>query len=142
MDISITQEGHKRDFLLFLQNVMVVGGEDKASGAEMENARVELVQKHQASNMMMFGRVGYILLIATAGTWLQVEALPVGGAPRLTTVVPPFKVRTLITAYFVFWQVTHICQQMPCKVKGLSLSFCGCINCIVSVPHIIHQSFA
>lgn len=81
---------------------MVVGGEDKASDAEMENARVELVQKHQASNMMMFGRLGYILLIAIAGTSLQVEALPVGGAPRLTTVVPQFKVRTLIFAYFVF----------------------------------------
>ena len=43
MNISITQEGHKHDFLLFLQNVMVVGGEDKASDAVMENARVELV---------------------------------------------------------------------------------------------------
>lgn len=121
---------------------MVVGGEDKASDAEMENARVELVQKHQASNMMMFGRPGYILLIATAGTSLQVEALPVGGAPRLTTVVPQFKVRTLIFAYFVFWQVTRICQQMPRKVKGLSLIFCGCIKCIMSIPHIIYQSFA
>ncbi len=136
------QEGHKRDFLLFLQNVMVVGGEDKASDAEMENARLELVEKHQPSNMMMFGRLGYILLIATAGTSVQVEALPVGGAPRLTTVVPRFQVTTLITAYFVIWQVTRICQPMPCKVKGLSLIFCGCIKCFMLVPHIICQSFA
>lgn len=123
MNISITQEGHKHDFLLFLHNVMVVGGEDKASDAEMENARVELVQKHQASNMMMFGRLGYILLIATAGTSLQVEALPVGGAARLTTIVPRFTVRITITALFCFpashsdlpanasqgqWLVTHL----------------------------------
>ncbi|KAL0055736.1 hypothetical protein WJX82_003925 [Trebouxia sp. C0006] len=61
----------------------------------MEDARLELLEKHQPSNMMMFGRLGYILLIATAGTTIQVEALAVGGAPRLTTIVPRFQFGTM-----------------------------------------------
>ncbi len=77
---------------------MVVGATDKAQNAEMENARLELLQKHQTSNMIMFGRLEYILLIATAGTLLQVEALAVRGPPALTTVVPAFTVRSLIIA--------------------------------------------
>ena len=60
---------------------MVVGGVHQASQADLGKARLELVEVHQAINAMIFGRLGYLLLIATAGPSLQVEALPVGGAP-------------------------------------------------------------
>ncbi|DBB07501.1 TPA: hypothetical protein ACH3X3_008965 [Trebouxia sp. C0006] len=73
----------------------IVGGVHRASDTDMEDARLELLEKHQPSNMMMFGRLGYILLIATAGTTIQVEALAVGGAPRLTTIVPRFQFGTM-----------------------------------------------
>lgn len=39
---SYTNLYGKRDFLLFRNNVMVVGAADKAWNAEMENARLEL----------------------------------------------------------------------------------------------------
>ncbi len=80
---------------------MVVGATDKAQNAEMENARLELFQKHQTSNTIMFGLLEYILLIATAGTLLQVEAVAVRGPPRLITVVPAFTVSSLITAHSI-----------------------------------------
>ena len=99
----------KRDFLLYLQNVMIVGGEDKASYAELADACRDLLQKHQPCNMMVFGKLGYILLIATAGTRLEVEALPVGGAPMLTTIIAAFQVRTLLAPCSDLLQVTHAC---------------------------------
>ena len=58
--------------------------------------------RYKASNILCLDALGYILLIATAGTSLQVEALHVGGAPSLTTVVPRIKVKTLITTLFRF----------------------------------------
>ena len=142
MDNSNTQQGHRPDFLLFLRNMMMVGGVHRASDTDMEDACLELLEKYQPSNTMMFGQHGYILLTATAGTTIQVEALPVGGAPRLTTIVPRFQVTPLITAYLVIWQVTRICQSMPHKVKGLSLISCRCIKCNTFVPHNICQNFA
>ena len=98
VDISATHKDRKRDFLFYLQNVMIVVGEDKASYADMAVARKELLDKHQPSNMMVFGRLGYILLIATAGTRLEVEALPVGGASILTTIVADFQFQNPIAA--------------------------------------------
>ena len=91
---------------------MVVGATDKAQNAEMENARLELFQKHQTSNTIMFGLLEYILLIATAGTLLQVEAVAVRGPPRLITVVPAFTVSSLITAHSISRQVSRICLQV------------------------------
>lgn len=109
VNISSTRKDCKRDFLIYLQNVMIVGGADKASYAELADARGDLLQKHQPSNMMVFGNLGYILLIATAGTRLQVEALPVAGAPMLTTIIAAFQVRTLFAACSVLLQVAHAC---------------------------------
>lgn len=87
---------------------MIVGGEDKASYVEMAVARKELLEKHQPSNMMMFGSLGYILLIATAGTRLEVQALPVAGASMLTTVIADFQVRTPFAARPVLASHSHL----------------------------------
>lgn len=119
MNISITCKDCKRDFLLYLQNVMIVGGEDKPLSSELAAARQELLEKHQPSNMMVFGSLGYILLIATAGTRLEVEALPVAGASMLSTVVADFQVRTLFAACSVLcWLNGDASIAHGCFVAG------------------------
>ena len=73
--------------------------------------------------MMVFGNLGYILLIASAGTRLEVVALPVAGAPMLTTIIAAFQVRTLFAACkSVLLQINHACWQLAAlQCKGAIL---------------------
>ena len=116
----------------------IVGGVHRASDTDMEDARLELLEKHQPSNMMMFGRPGYILLIATAGTTIQVEALPVGGAPRLTTIVPRFQVTpllllTLLSGKSLVSATQCLTRSGSCHSSPVGASSATCLSPITSV---------
>lgn len=111
MDVNTVNDNRECDFRLFLDNTMIVGGVDMASDGDMHLACTEMLESYQASNAVLFGRLGYILLVATAGTSIQVEAMPVGGASSLSTIVPCFKVSTLASCYDVVCRclgITHL----------------------------------
>lgn len=76
-DDSITLENKRRDFLLWLQGALIVGGEHKK--ANMPLPVDELRAKHKSVNSALYGQLEYILLYASAGATFQMYAIPVCG---------------------------------------------------------------
>ena len=75
MDDSITIADKTRDYMQFLDNVLVIGGEDKCMRSELYEAQSELFKKHKGAKAALYGDLGYIIMIATAGECLTVFAL-------------------------------------------------------------------
>jgi len=68
---SFTQADKKRDYLVLVENVLLVGGKDKATPRQLSNAVKELTDKHKGANSAIYGDLQYIILIATAGNTCQ-----------------------------------------------------------------------
>ena len=83
MDDSITIADKKRDYMQFLDNVLVIGGEDKATRSEMCVAQSELL-KYKGANAALYGDLGYIIMIATAGECVTVYALNLCKLPNFS----------------------------------------------------------
>ena len=75
VDPSITGDDNKRDHMVRLDNTQVIGGEDKANRRDIKRAAVELRSEHRGANAALYGRLGYLILIATAGNSCQVSAM-------------------------------------------------------------------
>ena len=56
-----------RDYMLHLDNIMLVGGVDKADAHQRHTAVDELMEMHKGIPAALYGDLGYIILIATAG---------------------------------------------------------------------------
>lgn len=93
MDMSITLEDKKRDYFILVENVLLVGGEDKAKNADLDKAASELLAKHKGANASLYGDLGYILLIATAGQQCQLFGLCLMPNSELVCLIPRFEVR-------------------------------------------------
>ena len=76
-----------------LQNLQVIGGEDKADRRHIKRAEEELHSKHKGANAALYGSLGYLVLIATAGEACQVFAMGVAKGAALVPLVPEFEVR-------------------------------------------------
>ncbi len=92
-DDSITIADKKRDYMLFLDNALVIGGEDRPMRGEMYVAQSELLEKHKGANAALYGDLGYIIMIATAGKCARVFALDVRQGAHLQLLVEEFEVR-------------------------------------------------
>lgn len=92
MDDSITIADKKRDYMQFLDNVLVIGGEDKPVRNEMRVAQSELLLKHKGANVALYGDLGYIIMIATAGECVTVFALDLRHSAQLQPLVGQFEV--------------------------------------------------
>jgi len=95
VDDSITIADKKRDYMQFLDNVLVIGGEDKAVRSEMRAAQSELFLKHKGANAALYGDLEYIIMIATAGECVTVFALDVRQGAQLQPLVKLFEVRSI-----------------------------------------------
>ncbi|KAL3150158.1 hypothetical protein ABBQ32_000020 [Trebouxia sp. C0010 RCD-2024] len=95
VDDSITIADKKRDYMQFLDNVLVIGGEDKATRSEMRVAQSELLLKHKGANAALYGDLGYIIMIATAGECVTVFALNLRHSAQLQPLVGQFEMRSL-----------------------------------------------
>ena len=91
-DASITIADKRRDYMLHLDNVLVVGGEDKPKRELMQQAVQELVAKHKGANAAVYGELGYLILFATAADAVSVFALNLGQNSRLEPLIPEFVV--------------------------------------------------
>ncbi|KAK9802763.1 hypothetical protein WJX73_010013 [Symbiochloris irregularis] len=78
VDASLTTPGFKRDLLVWIKNGLAAGGEDKPHASQLQEAISECFDKHKPANNFNHGQLEYVLLVATAGTRMQVMALPVG----------------------------------------------------------------
>ncbi len=76
-----------------LDNVMVVGGEDKPQRQLMCKAVQELLDKHKGANPALYGDLGYLILFATAADAVSVFALQLHPKARLEPLIPEFVVR-------------------------------------------------
>jgi len=94
VDDSITIADKKRDYMQFLDNVLVIGGEDKPVRGEMRVAQSELFLKHKGANAALYGDLGYIIMIATEGECVTVFALDVRQGAQLQPLVEQFEVRS------------------------------------------------
>ena len=116
MDDSITIADKKRDYMQFLDNVLVIGGEDKPVRNEIHVAQSELFLKHKGANAALYGDLGYIIMIATAGEWIKVFALDVRRSTQLQPLVQQFEVGDVLSC--CAWpsrKVAEICVQ-HCKL--------------------------
>ncbi len=94
MDDSITVPDKKRDYMQFLDKILVIGDEDKPVQGEMRVAQSELFEKHKGANAALYGDLGYIIMIATAGECAKVFALDVRQGSQLQPLVEQFEVRS------------------------------------------------
>ncbi len=75
-----------------LDNVLVVGGEDKPKRELMQKAVQELLDKHKGANAAVYGDLGYLILFATAADAVSVFALNLSQNSRLEPLIPEFVV--------------------------------------------------
>ena len=101
-DDSITIADKRRDYMQFLDNALVIGGEDKPMHSDMREAQSELLSKHKGANPALYGDLGYIIMIATAGECVRVFALDVRHRAQLQPLLGQFEVGAV--AWFV-WRV-------------------------------------
>ena len=92
VDDSITIPDKTCDYMQFLDNVLVIGGEDKPTRSEMRVAQSELLLKHKIANAALYGDLGYIIMIATAGECIAVFALNLCQSAQLQPLVGQFEV--------------------------------------------------
>ena len=67
MDDSITIADKERDYMQFLDNILVIGGKDKPVRSEMRVAQSELFLKHKGAKAALYGD----LAIGTSSRLLQ-----------------------------------------------------------------------
>ncbi len=92
---SINSFKSKRDYLLTIANINVIGAEDKPDVVQFDQAVRDLSAKHAGSNAALYGRLSYIILIATAGPYMKVFAMPITPKAHLRLIVD----RTEVCAY-------------------------------------------
>ncbi|DBB08149.1 TPA: hypothetical protein ACH3X3_008337 [Trebouxia sp. C0006] len=85
----------KRDYMLYLDNALVIGGEDRPMRGEMYVAQSKLFEKHKGANAALYGDLGYIIMIATAGECAKVFALDVRQGAHLQLLVEEFEMKSL-----------------------------------------------
>ena len=86
----------------FLDNVLVIGGEDKPTCSEMHVAQSELLLKHKGANAALYGHLGYIIMIATAGECVRIFALNIRHSAQLQPLVAQFQVGS-VAWFLVFF---------------------------------------
>ncbi|BDA48582.1 probable crinkler effector protein 8 [Coccomyxa sp. Obi] len=96
VDSSISLPDNKRDYMVHLLKRMVIGGEDKVSRNLMPSAVKELRSKHKGANAALYGGLGYLILIATAGDRCAVYAMELGNDALLTPIIDEFEMKTLL----------------------------------------------
>ena len=80
-----------------LDNVLVIGGEDKPRRELMRQAVQELSDKYKGANPAVYGDLGYLILFATAADAVSVFALNLCQNARLEPLIPEFVVRHAAT---------------------------------------------
>lgn len=111
----------------FLDNILVIGGEDKPVRSEMRQAQSELFLKHKGANAALYGDLGYIIMIATAGECITVFALDVRQGSQLQPLVEQFEVGPVQFLSFdcsdcLVKASQHTAQDDLCIVQMRSLS--------------------
>ena len=92
-DESITLPKGKRDYICLVDNMLIIAGEDKPNKSQMAEAECDLTKKHVGSNRAMYGRLQYIVLIATAGPDVKLYAMSVIPGSGLQALCPATEVR-------------------------------------------------
>lgn len=93
MDDTITIADKKHGYMQFLDNILVIIGEDKPVRDEMCVAQSELFLKHRGANAALYGELGYVIMIATAGECITVFALDLRQDAQPQPLVRQFEVR-------------------------------------------------
>eukprot|EP00611_Tribonema_gayanum_P023654 TRINITY_DN5017_c0_g1_i1.p1 TRINITY_DN5017_c0_g1~~TRINITY_DN5017_c0_g1_i1.p1 ORF type:complete len:591 (+),score=71.53 TRINITY_DN5017_c0_g1_i1:38-1810(+) len=75
IDTSITNKDAKADYMVLLDGVLCIGGEDKVPISQYSRAVNECGEKHKGASAAMYGRLGYILLVVVAGNKFGVHAM-------------------------------------------------------------------
>ena len=81
-----------RNYMQFLDTVLVRGGEDKPLCSDMYGAQSDLFQKHTGASAALYGDLGYIIMIATAGECIKVFPLDVCQGTHLQPLVEQVEV--------------------------------------------------
>ena len=92
-DSTVTIANGRRDYLLTLDGILVVGGEDKTDARNFAQAVEDCRAKHKGANAAIYGGLQYIFLVATGGDQVGVYAMRLDEAHgAMTEVVQPFRV--------------------------------------------------
>jgi hypothetical protein len=106
-DSTVTIQNGRRDYLLTLDGILVVGGEDKTDARNFAQAVEDCRAKHKGANAAIYGGLQYIFLVATGGDQVGVYAMRLDEAHgAMTEVVQPFRVSK-----------PHSCMTGRCSVK-------------------------
>lgn len=119
-DATITVEGKRRDFYLFLHGRTIVHGEDKPQKVGLQAAIQDLRQKHKESSPYIYGRLTFCIGFATGA-----KCLVDGVVMRETATVTETETERNIEARFfrsIALQFSiHVTNRVPFFV-GLLLS--------------------
>ena len=67
VDESLSTFMDRRDYLLFLENLPVVFGEEKPNRSQWKEATDDLLSKHRGAQERLYGQLKYVLCYAAAG---------------------------------------------------------------------------
>ena len=122
-----------------LDNVMVVGGEDKPRRQLMPQAVQELLDKHKGSNPALYGDLGYLILFATAGDAVRVFALQLHPNASLQPLMPEFVVRhKTISRRASSTSTTMFCLTKSDLKSFASLSYKSAAHISCNAQHDFH----
>lgn len=100
----------KHNYMLTIANISVIGAEDNPDVAHFQQAVGDVRIKHAVSNAALYGRLSYIILLATAGPYMKVFGMPITPNANLQLIVDEMEV----------------CMR-KCKSVLLMHGFCQCV---------------
>ncbi|KAK9869006.1 hypothetical protein WJX84_009062 [Apatococcus fuscideae] len=94
-EMTITERLLKRDYMCKLEYRPCIVGEDKSNPSQQQEAVQDAVDKYRTVNAVTYGRLGYILMVTMAGSWMAVHGMPLIANLQTEDLIPlirPFEI--------------------------------------------------
>ncbi|KAK9864133.1 hypothetical protein WJX84_003326 [Apatococcus fuscideae] len=94
-EMTITERLLKCDYMCKLEYRPCIVGEDKSNPNQQQEAVQDAVDKYRTVNAVTYGRLGYILMVTMAGSWMAVHGMPLIAnlqTQDLISLVRPFEI--------------------------------------------------
>ncbi|KAK9832895.1 hypothetical protein WJX74_001059 [Apatococcus lobatus] len=94
-EMTIAERLLKRDYMCKLEYRPCIVGVDKSNPNQQQEAIQDAADKHRTLNAVTYGRLGYILMVTMAGSWMAVHGMPLIANLQTQDLIPlirPFEI--------------------------------------------------
>ena len=122
---STTEPGARPDFLFYLNNFLILRGEEKNSKAGLDDAKAELIQNLKTWNVHTFGNLEYIFGFACGGEFLTFCAM--SPPHKLFNLSRIFNLESVVDRFEILICVINLARLFKTCIsripKGLSMTY-------------------